>query len=461
MRVLLDVKPTPEQLTVITDPRPGAVVVRGAAGSGKTTTALLRLRQTTAYWRRLASDGRIDGPVRVLALTFNRTLRGYIEELAAGRLDSTVDLELNTFGSWARKRAGAGGTIVEATSALTKFAHALPLPQQFVKDEATYVTGRFLPSDRSQYLTVRREGRGITPRMDRSQREALFASVIEPYEADKRARGLRDWDDIATAVALGPAVPTYHVLLVDEAQDFSANQIRAISQYLHDDHSATYVIDAAQRIYPREFTWREAGIGVRRSYRLARNYRNTRQIAAFARPLLEGIEIADDGTLPDLDSCRRAGPLPRVVEGRFTKQVDDLIATIRSLPAEESIAVLHALGGGWFSDVEARLKHARIPYVDLSRLREWPKGPEQVGLSTMHSAKGLEFDHVYVIGLNEEVAPVGDTPADNTTAVENYRRLLAMAICRARHSVTIAYKPEEASTLVQFLQPATYERVRV
>ena len=53
MRVLLDVKPTPEQLTVITDPRPGAVVVRGAAGSGKTTTALLRLRQTTAYWRRL------------------------------------------------------------------------------------------------------------------------------------------------------------------------------------------------------------------------------------------------------------------------------------------------------------------------------------------------------------------------------------------------------------------------
>ncbi|MET9526990.1 hypothetical protein [Streptomyces coeruleorubidus] len=40
MKVLRPTQPTSEQLTVITNHKPGVFVVRGAAGSGKTTTAL-------------------------------------------------------------------------------------------------------------------------------------------------------------------------------------------------------------------------------------------------------------------------------------------------------------------------------------------------------------------------------------------------------------------------------------
>ncbi|MCY4279178.1 MAG: hypothetical protein OXC59_00485 [Acidimicrobiaceae bacterium] len=82
MRALSSVEPSPEQLKMLGDIRPGFRIIRGAAGSGKTTTALLRLReQIHVRLRRRERDGH-NAPVRVLVLTFNRTLEGYIAELA-------------------------------------------------------------------------------------------------------------------------------------------------------------------------------------------------------------------------------------------------------------------------------------------------------------------------------------------------------------------------------------------
>lgn len=41
------------------------------------------------------------------------------------------------------------------------------------------------------------------------------------------------------------------------------------------------------------------------------------------------------------------------------------------------------------------------------------------------------------------------------------RRLLAMGIGRARQSALLGYKPSEASTLISYLDPDTYEEVNL
>src|ERR1700683_5588694 len=102
MKPLGVVTPTPEQLTVIDDGSPGFWLIRGAAGSGKTTTALLRLKFLVRLWRERAKELDSFEPVRVLVLTFNRSLRGYIENLVDQQipLGADVSLEVETFGGW-------------------------------------------------------------------------------------------------------------------------------------------------------------------------------------------------------------------------------------------------------------------------------------------------------------------------------------------------------------------------
>lgn len=110
-----------------------------------------------------------------------------------------------------------------------------------------------------------------------------------------------------------------------------------------------------------------------------------------------------------------------------------------------------------FDALRRRLDAEGIEWTSLTREAEWPAGPEQIGLSTMHSAKGLEFDHVILLGYNAEVVPHGEEEGD--ALLEAHRRLLAMAIGRARRSVVLGYKPADASALIECLDPDTFDRV--
>ena len=63
---------------------------------------------------------------------------------------------------------------------------------------------------------------------------------------------------------------------------------------------------------------------------------------------------------------------------------------------------------------------------------------EKVTLMTVHAAKGLEFDAVFIVGLEENLFP-SDMSGDGEREIEEERRLFYVAMTRARKYLTLLY----------------------
>uniref|UniRef100_UPI0030DCB30C 3'-5' exonuclease n=1 Tax=Pseudomonas mohnii TaxID=395600 RepID=UPI0030DCB30C len=101
----------------------------------------------------------------------------------------------------------------------------------------------------------------------------------------------------------------------------------------------------------------------------------------------------------------------------------------------------------------------------------WPQGPENIALCSLHSSKGLEFDHVIMIGLDGSIldisAPQDEADDDEDEGSDEYelsarlRRLIAMGIGRARESVVVGFKTSDTPDIMSFIDNDLYTEVKV
>jgi len=104
-----------------------------------------------------------------------------------------------------------------------------------------------------------------------------------------------------------------------------------------------------------------------------------------------------------------------------------------------------------YKTTEEFLNHIEEVKLEISKKDKYDSNG--IMLTTMHSAKGLEFKYVYIVGVDEKTIPYSDEkerdPVELEKHIEEERRLLYVGITRAKQNVCISYPTFKHNKKVQ------------
>ncbi|SNR52199.1 UvrD-helicase domain-containing protein [Actinomadura mexicana] len=432
------------------DTYPGSVMITGGAGTGKTVTALHR----AAHLARRYGDG-----LPILMTTYGRPLaselgrqldqliedpgeRGRIEILTTDQLAARI----------LRERLGRSGETMDDRP-LRDFADGLRLHPdysgEFLVDEWEGVLLAQDITDYPDYENAKRTGRGVS--LPTSKRPAVWAAIktlIERLRAEDQRSYLQTADEAARILRETGETPYRHII-VDEAQDLHPAQWRLLRAAVPTGPDDLFLVgDPHQRIKQHRVSMRDTGVNiVGRTQRLTVSYRTTQEILDWAVRVL-GLAPADelDGWPDSLDGYESPMHGRRPIVRRFkswNEECEAVVTQVRSWLADgvEPGAIAVA------ARVNARANDVRSRFEALGIQTENPTGHgRHVRVGSMHSLKGLEFQCVAVVGVEEGLVPHPKAlvppevdKASHRESLQRERCVLYVACTRARDRLYVSH----------------------
>ena len=442
----------------------GPTMVKGGAGTGKSTVALYRVKTL------LDTDPSSQPKKTLLFTTYTRALITASKQLLGQLLnkDQIRQVRVASCDEIAREivakfrkvgKMESGGTALQVLRTVRQGfeprgpgafdrrlrAKALmALSDRYLLEEFDWIIdGRGL-ADLQEYLAAPRPGRGRSFRS--GLREAVWELLLV-FKKEMSRRGVERWADLRTeALSLvreGRWSKRFDFVVVDEAQDLTPTAACLMAELAGNAEGLFFAADTKQSLYSRNYTWATAHPRLQfrgRSRTLRRNYRSTFEIdrAAFDVVAAEVDEVLDTST------SVHSGPLPVLTTGvaiedqarwaaRFVRQMSRHLrmkASAGAVLVPNHEIAKHVAAGLCDNDVPARFFPGRE--LDLHA--------DVVKVLTLHSAKGLEFPIVVVCGFEPGTYPEQAHFEDQDVYLErmrNERRLLYVGMSRAMRGLMV------------------------
>jgi len=390
-------------------------LLKGCAGSGKTT---IGIHKAIAK----AADG-----YDVAYFTFNNNLadvsQQLIEELS-GPLPE--NLHVSTIDSFAYQVLQSPKIIQnhnrkkllgQAISDVKKeVSHSLlESGLDFIDEEIEHIIQGYGLSTMDQYLNLLRYGRKKAL-MKKSR--GIIWDVFNRYETLRDKKGLLDWSSLSANARVkvkyeNEKVKKFDYIIVDETQDLSPIQVRFVQSLLKNstDSFLFCMADAGQSIYAKGLPWKGAGLEITgKTTILSRNYRNTRQIALFAKEILsknETLKRESEYIPPDITN--KNGPKPELFNKKVNNEMDIIYNRIMDLCGDKTfrlsdIAII-CRTNRMVNQFTNYFEKKKVPVL-TAKTKPFNILDEKVKILTIHKAKGLEFPVAFIPSVNHDMFPM-------------------------------------------------------
>lgn len=462
----------------------GHAVIRGVAGSGKTSVGVARIPY-------LLERFCIDED-KVLFVTYNKSLIKYVQYLyeklennrnlslfASVKQDQQVVVKnidaimIKYFMKWKKENHQELELVWSIPSevfqeAVLNIKERYPKANiidgqnyKFLHDEMTWIKGCNIKC-LAEYQEIDRLGRMITSggegpsRLYKNSinREAIY-SLME--EIDKllmkqgKIEGARANVLAFNYILTHDCGENYKHIIIDEAQDLTKVQLQFLNALKKADENSSilFLMDVAQSIYPQSWlvkgrSFKSIGYDMTgRSSKLSKNYRTTTEISECAYSLLAKeplVAQGDEFVRPML--IERHGEYP--VYRHFSDSEEQNLYIVRLIKAmvKQGYALNEIAVVAKFNKnlrlIEASLKEKGVESLLFNSKQDESFASPKVKLLTMHSIKGLEFKIVIVADLNEDIIPFPSKGLTDEEVKEEEileRKLLYVAMTRAQQKL--------------------------